>query len=121
MTALLKKRLGIPDMPMGLPYMGGMPAGGTAPSGATEGVGTATPEPEPVVEKTSFDIKLEKFNAAAKLKVIKEVRQVTELGLKEAKELVEKAPVVVRKGVAKEEAEAILKRLTDVGGTCVLE
>lgn len=72
-------------------------------------------------EKTAFDIKLEKFDAAAKIKVIKEVRAFTDLGLKEAKELVEKAPVVLKKGVTKEEAAPILEKLKEVGATVVLE
>lgn len=72
-------------------------------------------------EKTAFDIKLEKFDAAAKIKVIKEVRTFTDLGLKEAKELVEKAPVVLKTGVTKEEAEAIASKLKEVGATIALE
>ena len=72
-------------------------------------------------EKTAFDIKLEKFDAAAKIKIIKEVRTFTELGLKEAKDLVEKVPVVVKKGVTKEEAEGIIKKLQELGATVVLE
>lgn len=72
-------------------------------------------------EKTAFEIKLEKFDAAAKIKVIKEVRAFTDLGLKEAKELVEKAPVVLKKGVTKEEAAPILEKLKEVGATVTLE
>ncbi|XP_057793998.1 LOW QUALITY PROTEIN: uncharacterized protein LOC131010473, partial [Salvia miltiorrhiza] len=48
-------------------------------------------------EKTTFDVKLEKFEASAKLKVIKEIRSFTDLGLKEANDLVEKTPAVVKK------------------------
>ncbi|XP_057491693.1 uncharacterized protein LOC130777367 [Actinidia eriantha] len=73
------------------------------------------------VEKTVFDIKLEKFDAAAKIKVIKEVRAFTDLGLKEAKDLVEKAPVVVKKGVTKEEGDSIVEKLKGLGATVVLE
>ncbi|XP_058187100.1 uncharacterized protein LOC131304023 isoform X2 [Rhododendron vialii] len=72
-------------------------------------------------EKTAFDVKLEKFDAGAKIKIIKEVRSFTELGLKEAKDLVEKAPVVVKKGVAKEEADSIMEKLKGLGATVVLE
>lgn len=72
-------------------------------------------------EKTAFDIKLEKFEAAAKIKVIKEVRSFTDLGLKEAKELVEKAPVVIKKGVLKEEAEGIVAKLKEIGAAAILE
>ena len=53
--------------------------------------------------------------------VIKEVRAITGLGLKEAKELVEKAPVVVKQGLKKDEAEALMKALVDVGGEVELE
>ncbi|KAK9158715.1 hypothetical protein Scep_005289 [Stephania cephalantha] len=55
---------------------------------------------EKKAEKTTFDVKLEKFDAAAKIKVIKEVRTFTNLGLKEAKDLVEKTPVLLKQGVA---------------------
>ncbi|KAL1537076.1 hypothetical protein AAHA92_29632 [Salvia divinorum] len=72
-------------------------------------------------EKTAFDVKLEKFEASAKLKVIKEIRSFTDLGLKEAKDLVEKTPAVVKKGVTKEEAEKIVAKLKEIGATVVLE
>ncbi|KAH6812801.1 Ribosomal protein L12/ ATP-dependent Clp protease adaptor protein ClpS family protein [Perilla frutescens var. frutescens] len=73
------------------------------------------------VEKTTFDIKLEKFDAAAKLKVIKEIRSFTDLGLKEAKELVEKAPVVLKQQVTKDEANSIIEKIKAVGGVAVME
>ncbi|KAJ4868856.1 Ribosomal protein L12/ ATP-dependent Clp protease adaptor protein ClpS family protein [Raphanus sativus] len=72
-------------------------------------------------EKTAFDVKLEKFDAASKIKVIKEIRAFTELGLKEAKDLVEKAPVIVKTGLSKEEAEKIMEKLKAVGATVALE
>ncbi|CAH9110864.1 unnamed protein product [Cuscuta epithymum] len=72
-------------------------------------------------EKTVFDLKLEKFDTAAKIKVIKEIRAFTSLGLKEAKELVEKAPVVVKNGLSKEEGNAIIDKLKELGATAVLE
>ncbi|WCJ31426.1 50S ribosomal protein L7/L12 [Euphorbia peplus] len=72
-------------------------------------------------EKVAFDIKLEKFDAAAKIKIIKEVRSFTDLGLKEAKDLVEKAPVVLKKGITKDEANPILDKLKALGATVVLE
>ncbi|KAK6125265.1 hypothetical protein DH2020_041009 [Rehmannia glutinosa] len=77
--------------------------------------------PAAAKEKTAFDVKLEKFDPASKLKVIKEIRAFTDLGLKEAKDLVEKTPAVVKKGVTKEEAEKILEKLKEVGATVVLE
>ena len=69
-----------------------------------------------VEEKTAFDVIL--ANACAqKINVIKVVRELTGLGLKEAKDLVEGAPKPVKTGVAKEEAETMKKKLTEVGAT----
>lgn len=81
----------------------------------------ATAPAEEKEEKTSFDLKLESFDAAAKIKVIKEIRGITELGLKEAKELVEGAPAMVKKGLKKEEAEEFKKKLEAVGAKVSLE
>ncbi|CAI0560761.1 unnamed protein product, partial [Linum tenue] len=72
-------------------------------------------------EKTAFDIRLEKYDAAVKIKIIKEVRSFTDLGLKEAKELVEKVPAVLKKGLTKEEAAAIVEKLKELGASVVLE
>ncbi|KAK9080502.1 hypothetical protein SSX86_000260 [Deinandra increscens subsp. villosa] len=83
--------------------------------------GGAGAKAEEKVEKTVFDIKLEKFDAASKIKVIKEVRAFTSLGLKEAKDMVEKVPVVVKKGVTKEEANEIIEKIKAVGGVAVME
>jgi len=66
-------------------------------------------------------VKLEKFEAASKIKVIKEIRAFTDLGLKEAKALVEKAPVIVKNGLTKEEAEKIMEKLKAVGAIVALE
>ena len=113
LTEVLKQRLGIDDEVMmqqlGAHYGGPMVSAGGA-SGGQESGG----EKE---EQTAFDVKLEAFDAAKKLKVIKEVRAITGLGLKEAKDLVEKAPSEVKAGVSKEEAEEIQKKLEEVGGT----
>ncbi|RIA04536.1 hypothetical protein BRARA_K01229 [Brassica rapa] len=79
------------------------------------------PDASASAEKTAFDVKLDKFDSASKIKVIKEIRAFTELGLKEAKDLVEKAPVVVKTGVTKEEAEKIMEKLKAVGATVALE
>ncbi|XP_010926251.1 uncharacterized protein [Elaeis guineensis] len=98
-----------------------IPAGGVPTPGAGARLAAEAMNPAEVKEKTAFDIKLEKFDTAAKIKVIKEVRTFTDLGLKEAKELVEKTPVVLKKGVTKEEAEAIAAKLKEVGATVVLE
>jgi len=69
---------------------------------------------EPVEEKTQFDVILTSFGEK-KIDVIKIVRQLTNLGLKEAKELVESAPKAVKEAVAKDDAEAAKKALEDVG------
>lgn len=76
---------------------------------------------EKKAEKTAFDVKLEKFDAAAKIKVIKEVRTFTDLGLKEAKDLVEKVPAVLKRGVTKEEANDIIAKIKAAGGVAVME
>ena len=70
---------------------------------------------EVVAEKTIFDIKLTGFDAKNKIKVIKEVRALTNLGLKEAKELVEGVPATLKKNVKKEEAEELKAKLAELG------
>ena len=117
---MLKKELNIPEggMPMGMPMMG-MPMGGApAAGGGGAAAGGAAPAAAeaPAAEKTEFELKLASFNAADKLKVIKEVRTITGLGLKESKELVEKAPSVIKDGLTKEDAEKFKKLLEDNGG-----
>lgn len=70
----------------------------------------------PVAEKTEFDVVMTSFGAN-KLGVIKEVRGITGLGLKEAKDLVEGVPSKVKEGVSKEDAEAAKKKLVEAGAT----
>jgi large subunit ribosomal protein L7/L12 len=84
-----------------------MPAGGTGPAAA------AAPAVE---EKTEFNVILTAVGAN-KINVIKAVREVTSLGLKEAKDLVDGAPKPIKEGVNKDEAESIRKKFTDVGAT----
>lgn len=67
-----------------------------------------------------YDVKMMSFDAAKKIAVIKEIRGWLNLGLKEAKELVEKAPVDLRKSVKKEEAEEWKKKLSDCGAVIEL-
>jgi len=87
--------------------MAAMPvAGAAAPAAAAEGA-----EEE---EKTDFEVILKNVGAK-KINVIKVVREVTDLGLKEAKEVVDKAPGSVKQGVSKEEAEEIKKKFEEVG------
>lgn len=81
----------------------------------------AAAEEELKPEKTAFDLKLESYEANAKVKIIKELRTFTDLGLKEAKDLVEKTPAVLKKGVPKEEAEKIIDKMKAVGGKVVME
>jgi large subunit ribosomal protein L7/L12 len=71
--------------------------------------------------KTTFDVILKSAPAEKKIAVIKEVRGVTSLGLKEAKDLVEGAPKVVKEGASKEEAEEIKKKLESAGATVELK
>ncbi|MGB4389283.1 MAG: 50S ribosomal protein L7/L12 [Caldicoprobacterales bacterium] len=71
-------------------------------------------------EKTEFDVVLESFGDK-KLQVIKVVRELTGLGLKEAKELVEAAPKAIKEGVDKEEAESLKAKLEEAGGKVVLK
>jgi large subunit ribosomal protein L7/L12 len=85
-------------VPMGMPMAGG--GGGAAAA--------------PVEEKTEFNVTLTEAGTD-KIKVIKVVREVTSLGLKEAKDLVESAPKPIKEGVPKDEAEAIKKKFDDVG------
>ena len=70
----------------------------------------------PVEEKTEFDVVL-KAAGDKKINVIKAVREVTSLGLKEAKDLVESAPATVKEGVSKDEAESIKKKFEEAGAT----
>ena len=71
-------------------------------------------------EKTEFDVELTEVGSE-KVKVIKVVREVTGLGLKEAKDTVESAPKVVKEGVSKEEAEELKKKLEEVGAKVTLK
>ena len=79
-------------------------------------VAGAAPAAEAVAEKTEFDVILATIGER-KVNVIKEVRALTQLGLKEAKDLVEAAPKPVKEGVNKEEAAKIKKQLEDAGAT----
>ena len=72
-------------------------------------------------EKTEFDVVLAGFDAAAKIKVIKVVREITGLGLGEAKAVVEGAPKAIKEGVAKEEAEELKKQLEEAGAKVELK
>jgi large subunit ribosomal protein L7/L12 len=86
----------------------GAGAGGAAPAAA-------------VAEKTEFTVMLEGFDAAKKINVIKVVREITGLGLKEAKELVEGSPKPVKENISKDEAEKFKKQLEDGGAKASLK
>ena len=89
---------------------------------AAAGVVVAAAGPaEAAEEKTEFDVELTEVPAASKIKVIKVVREVTGLGLKEAKDVVDGAPKVVKEGASKEEAEDIKKKLEEVGAKVTLK
>ena len=72
-------------------------------------------------EKDEFNVMLTAVDAAKKISVIKVVREITGLGLKEAKDLVEGAPKAVKENVAKAEAEELKKKITEAGGTVELK
>jgi large subunit ribosomal protein L7/L12 len=114
---LFKEKAGLSDADL----QGGGGGGGVMMAPAAAAGGDAAAPAEAVEEKEYFDIKLTGFDAKAKIKVIKEVRALTGLGLKEAKEAVEGAPSVLKKEVKKEEAEEILKKLVELGATAELE
>jgi large subunit ribosomal protein L7/L12 len=95
----------------------GVSAAAAAVPAAAPGAGGAAAEEE---EKTEFDVVLTSFGEK-KINVIKVVREVTSLGLKEAKELVESAPTPVKEAIGKEEAEEIKKKLEDAGAQVELK
>lgn len=83
-------------------------------------VAAAGPAAEAAEEKTEFDVELTEVGAE-KVKVIKVVREITGLGLKEAKDAVEAAPKVLKEGASKEEAEEIKKKLEEVGAKATIK
>jgi len=91
-----------------------------APVAVAAGGGAATAA-APVEEKTSFDVILKEVDPAKKIGVIKEVRAVTNLGLAEAKTLVESAPKTIKEAVPKAEAEELKKKIEAAGGKVELK
>jgi large subunit ribosomal protein L7/L12 len=103
------------------PMLGMMGGGGAAQVAApVEAKAAEKPKEEEKKEKSHYDIELSKFDPAKKIALIKEVRGILNLGLKEAKEMVEGAPVWLKKEVAKEEAEKLAAKLKEFGGECRL-
>lgn len=103
----LQTRMGVPDEVI----YGGLGGGG----GGGGGDGEAAAE-EVVAVKEAWDLHLKAVDPKSKIKMIKEVRAITGLGLKEAKDLVEKAPCLVKAGLSKAEAEELAAKLKEVGG-----
>ncbi|KAJ4767838.1 50S ribosomal protein L7/L12 [Rhynchospora pubera] len=119
LSSLLTTRLGITEPPSVCIVNAGGGGGGGGTGGAATGAADGAKEEK--AEKTVFELRLDSFDAASKIKVIKEVRGFTDLGLKEAKELVEKAPAVIKRGVSKEEAEQIIEKMKAVGAKVAME
>ncbi|CDD04843.1 MAG: 50S ribosomal protein L7/L12 [Ruminococcus sp.] len=94
----------------------GVSAAPVAVAGVAAGPAAAAAE-----EKTEFDVELTSFEADKKLKVIKEIKDITGLGLGEAKALVEGAPKIIKEGASKEEAEALKAKLSEVGATITIK
>ena len=92
--------------------------GVSAAAMAAPAAGGAAPAAE---EKTEFDVVLTGFDAAAKIKVIKVVREITGLGLAEAKAVVEGTPKTLKEGLGKEEAEEMKKKVEEAGGKVELK
>jgi large subunit ribosomal protein L7/L12 len=105
-SKFLQERWGVSAAPVAVAAAGGGAAGGAAAEAAEE--------------KTEFTVIL-KEAGASKINVIKTVREITGLGLKEAKDLVDGAPKPVKENVGKDEAQAIKKKLDDAGATTELK
>ena len=86
-----------------------------AAPGAAAGAGEAAEE------QTEFDVVLESFDASAKIKVLKAVREATGLGLGDAKAMVEAAPKAIKEGASKDDAEALKKAIEEAGGKVTLK
>jgi large subunit ribosomal protein L7/L12 len=94
------------------------PVAAAAPAAAAAPGAAAAPEAEE--EKTEWTVTLKDFGAN-KINVIKAIREVTPLGLKEAKDLVEGAPATVKEGIPKSEAETVVKKLQEAGATVEMQ
>ena len=99
----LEEEFGVSAAAMAAPAAGGAAAGAAAE------------------EKTEFDVVLAGFDAAAKIKVIKVVREITGLGLADAKAMVEGAPKTLKEAVSKDEAEELKKKIEEAGGKVELK
>jgi large subunit ribosomal protein L7/L12 len=93
----------------------GVSAAAAMPMAMPGGAGGGAAAAAPAEEKTDFNVSLVSFPAEKKINIIKVVREVTSLGLKEAKDLVESVPKPIKEGVNKDEAESIRKKFDEVG------
>lgn len=109
----LQTRLNIPDMPMG-----GFAAAPAAPTATPIEEEEAAPAQQ---EKTLFNLKLASFDAAAKPKIIKEIKSMLGLSLVDSKKFVESAPKMMKEAVPKEEAEKIIETLKALGGVVTMD
>jgi ribosomal protein L7/L12 len=112
-ASILQTRLNIPDMPMG-----GFATAPAAPAAAPVEEEEAAPVQQ---EKTLFNLKLASFDAAAKPKVIKEIKSMLGLSLVDSKKFVESAPKMMKEAVPKEEAEKIIETLKALGAVVTME
>lgn len=92
-----------------------------APVAVAAAAGPAAPAATAAVEQTEFSVVLDSFAADKKIGIIKVVREITGLGLKEAKDLVEAAPKPLKEGVSKAEADDIKKKMEEAGAKIVLK
>ena len=88
---------------------------------AAPGAGGGSGAAEATEEKTEFDVVLESFEAAAKIKVLKAVREATGLGLGDAKAMVEASPKTIKEGISKDDAEGLKKAIEEAGGKVTLK
>jgi large subunit ribosomal protein L7/L12 len=93
----------------------GVSAAAAMPMAMAGGAGGGAAAAAPAEEKTEFNVTLVSFPADKKINIIKVVREVTSLGLKEAKDLVESVPKAIKEGINKDESEAIRKKFDEVG------
>ena len=111
----LQTRLNIPDMPIGNFSAGPATSAAAAPPEEAEEAAPAAQE------KTLFTLTLNSFDAAAKPKIIKEIKSMLGLSLVDSKKFVEAAPKMMKEGVPKEEGEKIVETLKGLGGVVTLD
>lgn len=118
LTQVLQKMFGFSDADIRASASAAAAPAAASSAAAPAAAGAA---PAAKAEKTIFSVKLKKFADKDKIMIIKQVRTLTNLGLKQAKELVESAPCVIKENVPKDEAEKMLAALKEVGGEVELE